>query len=152
MDKGELTTRIYAAPLILQVEDQAKIGIRHAFGSPFLQIGALKAYADGSLGSGTAYFFEPFSDQPNNRGILSDEMQSLDLMRNRMMMADAAVEQTLQNVYATRVSLGLPGSYRRRAGRLFRRAEVAPAGYRYHRCGGPGARHEPRPTGRSDLL
>jgi len=90
LDKGDLTSRIYAAPLIPQVEDQVKIGIRHAFGSPFLRIGALKAYADGSLGSGTAYFFEPFSDQPNNRGILSDEMQSLDVMRNRMMMADAA--------------------------------------------------------------
>jgi predicted amidohydrolase YtcJ len=88
LQKGELTTRIYAAPLITQVDDQAKLGIRHAFGSSFLRMGALKGFADGSLGSGTAYFFEPFTDQPNNRGILSDEMQSLDLMRQRMMLAD----------------------------------------------------------------
>ena len=67
--RGELTARIYAAPLIPSVDDQVKIGIRHAFGGPFLRIGALKGYADGSLGSATAYFFDPFSNQPNNRGI-----------------------------------------------------------------------------------
>jgi predicted amidohydrolase YtcJ len=95
LQRGELTSRIYAAPLITQVDDSTKIGIRHAFGGPFLRIGALKGYADGSLGSRTAYFFEPFTDQanndqPNNHGILSDEMHPLSLMRDRMMNADAA--------------------------------------------------------------
>jgi predicted amidohydrolase YtcJ len=90
LERGELTTRIYAAPLITHVDDQVKTGIRHAFGSPYLRIGALKAFADGSLGSRTAYFFEPFSDEPGNHGLLSDEMQPLSLMRERMMKADAA--------------------------------------------------------------
>jgi len=90
LQHGELTTRIYAAPLIDQVDDQVKIGIRHAFGGPYLRIGAVKAYADGSLGSRTAYFFEPFSDQPDNHGLLNEEMQPLSLMRDRMMKADAA--------------------------------------------------------------
>jgi len=90
LEEGKLTTRIYAAPLISQVDDQVKIGIRHAFGGPFLRIGALKSYADGSLGSATAYFFEPFNDQPNNRGLLSDAMHPVSLMRDRMMKADAA--------------------------------------------------------------
>jgi predicted amidohydrolase YtcJ len=90
LESGELTTRIYAAPLITQVDDQVKIGVRHAFGGPYLRIGALKAFADGSLGSRTAYFFDPFSDEPGNRGLLSDEMQPLSLMRDRMMKADAA--------------------------------------------------------------
>jgi predicted amidohydrolase YtcJ len=90
LERGELTTRIYAAPYIMLVDDQAKLGIRHAFGGPYLRIGALKAYADGSLGSGTAYFFQPFDDQPNNHGILSDEMHPISLMRDRMMKADAA--------------------------------------------------------------
>jgi len=90
LQNGELTTRIYAAPLITGVDDQAKIGIRHAFGGPYLRIGALKAYADGSLGSRTGYFFTPYSDEPDNRGLLSDEMQPLSLMRDRMMKADAA--------------------------------------------------------------
>lgn len=90
LDRGELTTRIYGAPLITQVDDQVKIGIRRAFGFPYLRIGALKGYADGSLGSATAYFFEPFNDQPGNRGLLSDEMHPISLMRDRMMKADAA--------------------------------------------------------------
>jgi hypothetical protein len=90
LEKGELTTRISAAPLITGVDDQVKIGIRHSFGGPYLRIGAVKAYADGSLGSGTAYFFEPFTDDPTNHGLLSDEMQPLSLMRDRMMKADAA--------------------------------------------------------------
>ncbi|PYX86754.1 MAG: amidohydrolase, partial [Acidobacteria bacterium] len=91
LQRGELTTRIYAAPLITQgVDDQTKIGIRHAFGSDYLRIGAVKAYADGSLGSATAYFFEPFTNQPENRGLLSDEMHPPELMRDRMMKADGA--------------------------------------------------------------
>jgi predicted amidohydrolase YtcJ len=90
LQNGELTTRIYAAPLITGVDDQVKIGIRHAFGGPYLRIGAVKAYADGSLGSRTAYFFEPYSDEPGNHGLLNSEMQPLSLMRDRMMIADAA--------------------------------------------------------------
>jgi len=90
LENGELTTRIYAAPLITEVDDQAKIGIRHAFGGPYLRIGAVKAFADGSLGSRTAYFFDPFSDQQENHGLLSSEMQPFSLMRDRMMQADAA--------------------------------------------------------------
>ena len=87
---GELTTRIYAAPSITSVDDQAKLGIGRAFGGPYLRIGALKAFADGSLGSGTAYFYEPFLNQGKNRGLLSDEMHPISLMRHRMMKADAA--------------------------------------------------------------
>jgi predicted amidohydrolase YtcJ len=90
LERGELTARIYAAPLITGVDDQLKIGVRHAFGGPYLRIGALKAYADGSLGSSTAYFFEPFSNQPNNHGLLSDEMHPVSLMQDRMLRADAA--------------------------------------------------------------
>ncbi len=89
LDRGELTARIYAAPLITGVDDQVKIGIRRAFGGPLLRIGAVKAYADGSLGSRTAYFYEPYVDQPNGRGLLSDEMHPISLMRDRMLKADA---------------------------------------------------------------
>ncbi len=90
LERGELTTRIYAAPLITHVDDQVKLGVRHAFGGAYLRIGALKGFADGSLGSRTAYFFEPFSDEPGNHGLLADEMQPLSLMRARVMKADAA--------------------------------------------------------------
>ena len=90
LERGELTTRVYAAPSITHVDDLVKLGIGHAFGGPYLRIGALKAFADGSLGSGTAYFYEPFLNQGSNRGLLSDEMHPISLMRDRYMKADAA--------------------------------------------------------------
>ncbi len=90
LERGELTARIYAAPPLAGWEDQAKLGIRRSFGSPWLRLGALKGFADGSLGSTTAYFFEPFTDTPGTRGLLSDEMQPLSGMRERMTRADAA--------------------------------------------------------------
>ena len=89
-EKGELTTRIYAAPMETEWRDQAKVGIRHAWGSSDLRLGAVKGYADGSLGSRTAYMFEPFTDDPGNRGLLSDEMHPPRAMRDRLMQADAA--------------------------------------------------------------
>ncbi|MGA2344782.1 MAG: amidohydrolase [Candidatus Sulfotelmatobacter sp.] len=90
LQRDELTARIYAAPSITHVDELAKLGIGRAFGGPYLRIGALKAFADGSLGSGTAYFYEPFLKQGNNRGLLSDEMHPISLMRDRYMKADAA--------------------------------------------------------------
>jgi predicted amidohydrolase YtcJ len=89
-EKGELTTRIYAAPMETDWRDQAKVGIRHAWGSSYLRLGAVKGYADGSLGSRTAYMFEPFTDDPGNHGLLSDEMHPPSAMRDRLMQADAA--------------------------------------------------------------
>src|SRR4029077_7937194 len=89
-EKGELTTRIYAVPMETDWRDQAKVGIRHAWGSSYLRLGAVKGYADGSLGSRTAYMFEPFADDPGNRGLLSSEMHPPTAMRERLMQADAA--------------------------------------------------------------
>src|SRR5439155_6070731 len=89
-EKGELTTRVYAVPMETEWRDQAKVGIRHAWGSSYLRLGAVKGYADGSLGSRTAYMFEPFADDPRNPGLLSDEMHPPSAMRERLMQADAA--------------------------------------------------------------
>jgi len=90
LQRGELTVRIYAVTPIPEVEGLLKVGVRHAFGGPYLRLGGLKGFADGSLGSGTAYFYDPFLNQGENRGLLSDEMQPPSRMRDRMMMADAA--------------------------------------------------------------
>src|SRR5262245_61438477 len=89
-EKGELTTRIYAVPMETDWRDQAKVGIRRAWGSSYLRLGGVKGYADGSLGSRTAYMFEAFTDDPGNRGLLSDEMHPPSAMRDRLMQADAA--------------------------------------------------------------
>ena len=89
-ERGELTLRMSAAPLELQWERQAQLGIRRGFGSPFFTLGAVKGFVDGSLGSTTAYFFEPYTDAPETRGLLADEMIPLEGMRERLGAADAA--------------------------------------------------------------
>ena len=88
--KGELTTRIYVAPIEIDWKDQAKIGVRRAFGTLFLRMGAVKGYADGSLGSETAYFFDSYTDDPKSHGLLSDEMHPPSAMLQRLKGADAA--------------------------------------------------------------
>ncbi len=92
-EKGELTARIYVAGPMAQWQDQAKVGVRRAFGSPYLRIGANKAFADGSLGSTTAYFFEPYLDAPKTKGLLAEDMIPVSKMRDRLMGLDAAGEQ-----------------------------------------------------------
>ncbi len=89
-EKNELSTRIYVAPPVANWQDQVKIGIRHAFGTPYLRMGALKGFADGSLGSTTAYFFQPYADNPKTRGLLADDMIPLSKMRDRLIGLDAA--------------------------------------------------------------
>jgi predicted amidohydrolase YtcJ len=89
-DRGDLTVRIYVAPLETGWKDQAKIGVRRAFGTPLLRMGAVKGYADGSLGSETAYFFDAFTDDPKSHGLLSDEMHPPSAMLARLKGADAA--------------------------------------------------------------
>ncbi len=89
-ERGELAPRIYAVPPISRWEDQARLGLRRAFGSPNLRLGGLKGFADGSLGSTTAYFFQPYADAPKTRGLLADDMQPASKMRDRMLKGDAA--------------------------------------------------------------
>jgi hypothetical protein len=89
-ESGRLTVRLSAAPSELQWADQAKLGIRRGFGTPSFRLGAVKGFADGSLGSTTAYFFEPYTDAPATRGLLADEMYPLEGMRERLTGADAA--------------------------------------------------------------
>lgn len=90
LERGELKTRIYAVRSILSWETLAKTGVRAAFGNPWLRIGGLKGFADGSLGSSTALFFEPYADAPNTRGLLFDQMLPEGAMLRRVEAADRA--------------------------------------------------------------
>jgi predicted amidohydrolase YtcJ len=87
---GKLPVRVYVAPAIAAVDDLAKVGIRHAFGSVWVRTGALKTFADGSVGSRTAYFYADFDDQPGNHGLLGESVLPLSLAQDRMIRADAA--------------------------------------------------------------
>jgi predicted amidohydrolase YtcJ len=83
---GQLTSRVYLFTPILMYKRLADASIERAFGSDRLHIGGLKGFADGSLGSSTAAFSEPFSDDPKNRGLM---MQSMTDGRMKSAAADA---------------------------------------------------------------
>lgn len=92
-EQEQMTARLYVAPMLEYVDDVNKLGIRREFGTPYLRMGAFKTYADGSLGSSTAYFFKPYLDTPETRGMLSAEMLNKAQMRERLWKADAAGNQ-----------------------------------------------------------
>jgi len=67
--EGWLTCRIYAITPIANWKNLEQAGISHDMGSDFLEMGAVKAFADGSLGSRTAWMFKPYDDDPSNSGL-----------------------------------------------------------------------------------
>src|SRR5262249_31606339 len=95
LERGELKTRIYAARSIVSWEILAQTGVRAAFGNDMLRVGALKGFADGSLGSSTALFFEPYADTASTRGLLFDQMLPEGIMPHRLLAAAQAALQVL---------------------------------------------------------
>jgi predicted amidohydrolase YtcJ len=67
--QGRLNTRIYGCSPLADFKRWQNTGLHYAFGSAMLRVGCLKGYADGSLGSTTAWFFEPYLDAPNTSGL-----------------------------------------------------------------------------------
>lgn len=110
--KGKLKTRIYACRTITRWEEQAK-WLRTPESAAFrrrkstlrtdgcdltpalVRVGGVKGFADGSLGSATARFFRPFTDQPQNRGLWFDEMLPDGAMLERALAADRAGLQVI---------------------------------------------------------
>jgi predicted amidohydrolase YtcJ len=101
LERGELKTRIYAVSPLPQWERLKAVGVRAAFGSPMLRIGGLKGFADGSLGSTTALFFEPYNDAPHTRGLATDEMPH---MLERVRGADRAGLQVMIHAIGDRAN------------------------------------------------
>src|SRR5687768_13339990 len=66
MRQGKLKTRIYGCSPLSDFRRWQNTGVRFAFGDAMLRVGCLKGYADGSLGSTTAWFFEPYLDSPSS--------------------------------------------------------------------------------------
>jgi len=107
-ERGELITRMYVAPLETEWVKESGAGIRRGPGTPVLRFGALKGFTDGSLGSATAYFFDPYCDAPDTRGLLTDEMQPHEDLVARLRAADEAGMQLCWHAIGDRaVSLTL---------------------------------------------
>lgn len=104
LERGELKTRIYAVAPLPQWERLARTGVRAHFGSEMLRVGGLKGFADGSLGSTTALFYEPYRDEPSTSGIAGDEMYPEGAMLERVREADRAGLQILIHAIGDRAN------------------------------------------------
>src|SRR5439155_13696088 len=47
----------------------ADLGVEANFGNPWVRIGGVKGFADGSLGSSTARMFQPYLNEPASTGV-----------------------------------------------------------------------------------
>jgi len=90
MRQGKLKTRVYGCSPLSNYTRWQNTGVRSAFGDAMLRVGCLKGYADGSLGSTTAWLFEPYLDAPNSTGLASDEIPK---MQDNVLAADKAALQ-----------------------------------------------------------
>ena len=102
--RGELKTRIYAITPLPQWERLGQTGMRAAFGSDMLRVGGLKGYSDGSLGSTTAHFFDPYADAPDTRGLPGEEMFPEGAMLKRVLSADRAGLQVMIHAIGDRAN------------------------------------------------
>ena len=75
--EGRLTTRIYAATQLAGWQALKTKIDAEGRGDDWLRIGGLKGFVDGSLGSHTAAFFEPFTDTPEDTGLFVNTPEDL---------------------------------------------------------------------------
>jgi hypothetical protein len=86
-DKGKLDMRIYAFVTLATWERLAKYVAANGRGDDLLRWGGLKGFVDGSLGSTTAWFYQPYNDEPNTSGLTVTDTNDL---RRWIIAADSA--------------------------------------------------------------
>jgi hypothetical protein len=84
---GRLPLRVYAAVPIATWERLRDYMARHGPGDDRLAWGAVKGFVDGSLGSTTAWFYEPYTDAPETSGLMVTDTAAL---RTQILAAHAA--------------------------------------------------------------
>jgi hypothetical protein len=87
---GELTVRLYLRTPIASWERQRDLVATAGRGDAWLRCGGFKGFVDGSLGSTTALFFEPYADAPHTSGIFVDDWYPEGTLERRVAGADAA--------------------------------------------------------------
>jgi predicted amidohydrolase YtcJ len=86
---GALTVRVDYRPSLSEWE-KARDRRAAMTNDEWLRVNGVKGFADGSLGSSTALFFEPFADDPRSRGVFAAEAIPLSLLEQRVAGADRA--------------------------------------------------------------
>lgn len=86
--QGKMTVRVDGRWPLFRWRDLAKLGISKNFrDGEWLKIGGLKGFVDGSLGSSTALFYEPYVQDASTRGIFVNDPQTL---RRTIIAADSS--------------------------------------------------------------
>lgn len=73
-DQGKLTLRAYVGQRLDGLTEEmlaeyAELRKQYPLAGDWIRFGFLKGHIDGTLGSGTALFFEPFEDEPDKSGL-----------------------------------------------------------------------------------
>lgn len=127
LGRGELTVRVNAHQPLASWQRLAAIGVSAGFGGEKLKIGGLKAFADGSLGSTTALFFEPYLDAPGASGLAADDMIPESKLLDNILGADRAGLQVAVHAIGDRANsivLGMFEEAARRNGARDRRFRI----------------------------
>jgi len=115
LSRGELTLRIYGFQPLASWQRLASVGLRAAFGGDRLQIGGLKGFSDGSLGSTTALFFEPYLDAPQTSGLANSQMIPESKMLNNILAADRAGLQIAVHAIGDKANATILGMFEQAA-------------------------------------
>jgi predicted amidohydrolase YtcJ len=110
---GKLQVRISGRQPLRLWKRLAGPGIESNFGNDTLHIGGLKGFSDGSLGSTTAWLFQPYLDAPNTSGIPSDELSRPDEMYANIRDADKAGLQVAIHAIGDRANNTILNFYER---------------------------------------
>src|SRR5712692_8292174 len=88
-DRREMTLRVNYRPSLSSWEGARRMQTSMK-NDEWLRIGGVKGYADGSLGSTTALFFEPYADDGKTSGVYAAEAIPLSKLEDRAVAADEA--------------------------------------------------------------
>ncbi len=75
--RGELSLRVYSVVPMASWARLRDYVSEHGRGDSRLWWGGLKAFVDGSLGSTTAWFYEPYDDEPETSGFMTTDSAEL---------------------------------------------------------------------------
>jgi predicted amidohydrolase YtcJ len=94
--RGELKLRVVKNIPVEDLEHAHELGLRSGFGDDWLRVGNVKAFMDGALGPRTAAMFQPYLNEPENRGILNMDGEHLFELARRA--ADVGLAMTVHAI------------------------------------------------------
>lgn len=94
--QGRLKLRVNKNLPVESLDHAFELGLCTGFGDDWLWIGSVKAFMDGALGPRTAAMFQPYLNDPDNRGILN--MDGVELFEYCRRAADVGLSMTVHAI------------------------------------------------------